>query len=319
MVFFSQISSAIAGNKEASFQVPTFSLKQEEDIVLSTSTKTTMPVAKPTVHVETVPVPVTKSSVLVETVPLPVPVTKSSVLVETVPLPVPVKTIEKAVVPKTLPTSQDVKSVTKKPTHGMDPISIGMAARDPMYEIATKQVKQTLEAEEAQRLEGLLDSLYKSESGRSRGWVKTHLTTFLLPRAASGSFVSAKEVFSWEQVRTDKQTSAILDFVCLAKGIRIAIWYPESKETYIWPAADKGSETPPLLHFSPSGAPIRKDSVFEDGWTLRPPVSFDHSLEKLTISELGTLAQKVGIPEPSGKKTDYIRAIGTARTKLRFV
>jgi hypothetical protein len=314
MVFFSQISAAIAANKEATFHVQSFSLKQEEDIVLPVK-------ASQTKVVEEAPVPRIQTPVEAPVPRVQTPVEAPVPRVQT-PVEAPVPRVQTPI-PKQATSSvppQETKHVTKRPTQGMDPISIGMVLRDPMYDIATKQVKQTLEAEEAQRLEGVLDALYKSESGRSRGWVKTHLTAFLLPRAASGSFVSPKEVFSWDQVRTDKQASAVLDFVCLAKGIRIAVWYPESKETYIWPAADKtSSETPPLFHFGASGSPLHKASVLEDGWTLRPPLSFDHSLEKLTITELVNLAQKLGIPEPSGKKTDYIRAIGTARTKIRFV
>jgi hypothetical protein len=128
-------------------------------------------------------------------------------------------------------------------------------------------------------------------------------------------------VFSWDDLRANKKTSAILDFVCLAKEIRVAIWYEDTREVFVWPAADSSKQRslPPLFHFSSSGSPLRKESVLEEGWTLRPPHSVEHSLEKLTIGELAEVAQKLGIPEPSGKKADYIKQIGSERTKLRFV
>jgi hypothetical protein len=331
MVFFSQIQSAVAENKEAAFHVSSFSLKGQQDVdIPSLQTKGDIPVPTRSIKVQTV----------VDSIELP-PMPTRSVTVHTIdpPLereidlgkpgvrpglspPKPTQSVQSLRIDSDTsviePSTQ--RAVSSQAKKGMDPISIGMSLRDPMYEIATKQVKQTLEAEETQRLESQLDGLYKSESGRSRGWVKTHLTAFLLPRAASGSFVSAKEVFSWEDLQSNKKHSAIFDFVCLAKGIRVAVWYENTKEVFVWPAADSTQQrgAPPLFHFSTSGSPLRKQSVLEEGWTLRPPFSVEHSLEKLTIGELAELAQKLGIPEPSGKKADYIKQIASERTKLRF-
>jgi hypothetical protein len=204
----------------------------------------------------------------------------------------------------------------------LDPICIGISVRDPMYEIATAAVKQSIECEEARVLESKLDQLYKTESGRSRGWTKTHLTSFIVPRAAAGSKVAPKLAFQWASLRTDKQTSAALDFVCLAKGIRLAVWFEDTREIGIWPAADHssaGSGCPPLFHISGSGQSVGTPrTVFVDGWTIRAALSVENSLEKLSLAELDNLAEQIGITSLTGKKPDRIRAIASHRTIQRL-
>jgi len=318
MVFYSQITSAISENKEGGFQVVSFSLSHAETVDAKPVVTTPEPTPLPTKHVVSTevlpPKPMEVPKKAVEVPPKPLEVPKKALEVPPKPLVAPKKAIE---VPKV------AEAPPKKTSgRGMDPIAIAMTQQDPMYDIATPHIKQSLECAEAQRLEGMLDALYKSESGRSRGWVKTHLTSFLLPRAASGASVPPKEVFSWDNLRTDKQPSACLDFVCLAKGIRVAVWYEDTKEVFLWPAADATDAakrgTPTLYHMTPHGTPLRKETVLEAGWTLRPPLSVEHSLEKLTLTELQDLAKKLGIPELHGKKTDCIKQIASERTKQRF-
>jgi hypothetical protein len=202
----------------------------------------------------------------------------------------------------------------RKERGALDPICIGIEARDAMYAIATSNVKQSIECEEARILEGKLDELYKSQNGRSRGWVKTALTEFIVPRAAAGGRVPQKQIFDWSAIWTDKKASAALDFVCLAKGIRLAVWH--DKTVGIWPAADSATN-PPLFHVSSGGVPLHKKTVFEDGWALRAPLSVEHALEKLSISELDTLSEKMGVTL-SGKKSDRVRTLASARMRLRF-
>lgn len=199
-------------------------------------------------------------------------------------------------------------------TRFMDPICLAIERTDPMYSIATRNVQQSLECEEARRLEARIGELYKEESGRSRGWVKTKLEAFFLPRAAVGSRVQAKDAFAWDKIWTDKEASAILDFVCLAKGIRLAVWKDETI-VGLWPAADasKSNGQLPLIHVGSVGnRDIRKANLIA-------PMSVEHGLEKLSLDELDGLAEKMGITIPSGKKAEKVRALASARMNMRIV
>lgn len=205
-----------------------------------------------------------------------------------------------------------------------DPICIGICLRDPMYDIASQHVKQTIEVEESRILEQKIGELYKNESGRSRGWVKSALDTFFQPRSASGGSLPAKQAFVWSSIFTDKSVSALLDFLCLAKGVQLAVWNQAEHCVGIWPAADsrdESSKKPILLHYSAEGAPMpHKTSVFETGWSLRAALSVEHSLEKLTLDELASVAQKIGMNAEglAKKKADRVRQIASEQTRLRL-
>jgi hypothetical protein len=204
----------------------------------------------------------------------------------------------------------------------MDPICIGIESRDAMYSMASSNVRQSIECEEARAIEGLLAELYKSESGRSRGWTKTKLEEFLVPRAAVGGRIAAKQAFDWSKIWSEKTESAILDFLCLAKGIRVAVWNTVQNTVGVWPAADRTSstKTPTLYHVSLNGAPISNRSLNDVlAANVIAPLSVEHSLEKLSIGELDDLAGRLGMTTPLiGKKTDKVRAIATFRTKQRL-
>lgn len=203
----------------------------------------------------------------------------------------------------------------------IDPLCIGITQRDPMYAIATPAVKKSIEAEEARILEAKLSDLYKCEAGRSRGWVKTHIEAFLIPRAASGSqFVGSNTGFEWSKIWTDKQTSAILDYICLAKNIRLAVWKDDVYEIGLWPAADSNQPQdtqPSLYHVTESGVFIDRPDTIE-GRCIRAPMAFEHALDKLTISELDNVGKGIGLMNLVGKKTDRVRVITTTRMTMRL-
>ena len=202
----------------------------------------------------------------------------------------------------------------------VDPICIGIETQDAMYSIANRNTQQSLECEEARRLEARISELYKEESGRSRGWVKTKLEAFFLPRAAVGARVAAKDAFAWEKIWDDKEASAILDFVCLAKGIRVAVW-KEERVIGLWPAADSskgGDKQIPLHHVGNVGMKGDVRAAIQAGWKLVAPLSVEHGLEKLTLEELDGLAEKMGITIPSGKKVEKVRALASARMTMRL-
>jgi hypothetical protein len=217
-------------------------------------------------------------------------------------------------VPETSTTNGDIQR-----TRFLDPICLAIERTDAMYSIANRNVQQTLECEEARRLEARISELYKEESGRSRGWVKTKLEAFFLPRAAVGSRVASKDAFVWEKIWTDKEASAVLDFICLAKGIRLAVWKDSEKVIGLWPAADSGKLTGsiPLINVGNVGK-CSIHGAIQQGWRIVAPLSVEKGLEKLTLDELDGLAEKMGITIPSGKKTEKVCALASARMLLRI-
>ncbi len=200
----------------------------------------------------------------------------------------------------------------------VDPLCIALEARDAMYAIANHTAKQSIEAEEARRIEGLIGKLYKEESGRSRGWVKTKLEAFMMPRAAVGSRIQPKDAFDWSKIWGDKEASAILDFICIAKGIRLAVWRDAEKVVGIWPAADQAASNPTIFHVNAQGVPVPHRDILQSAYALKAPLSVENALEKLTIDELNSVAEKLGIAEPAGKKVDKVRVLASHRMRMRF-
>ncbi len=267
--------------------------------------------------------------VVVESVKIP---TKSKVSIPTDSdsedsIPPPTRSIGKTVVPAVVPVpvatpAPSQTSLVSKfpkpetPRGSMDPICIAVEVHDPMYAIATPTVRISLECTEAQRLESLVDVLYKEQAGRSRGWTKTKLTEFLVPRAAAGSRLNPKYAFDWSAIWTQKEASALLDFVCLAKGIRLAIW-KSSHEMGLWPAADKEGMTPSLIHVGSTGAPLQPREITRDT-RIHAPISVVAGLEKLSIGELESVAEKMGITLPACKKAEKAAFLASARMRMRL-
>lgn len=325
MVLLKELRAVIAQNMNRSYMLPLCRMKQVPSVTVDSFKNITEPVqivskVQTMVHKVTHPViqkmedesgsqPVPTRALMVRSPPPPAPM----VLSPPTPAPAPAPPA-----PAQAPTP--VEPVNRRGSP-VDPIAIGISLRDPMYAIATPAVKQSIQAEEARLLEAKLAELYKSESGRSRGWVKTHLEAFLVPRAANGSQNHGKAVFDWSQLWTDKQTSATLDYICAAKDIRLAVWNEATHEIGLWPAADstKPRDGPtPLLHVTAQG--VERPAAPMEGWKLRAPLSVEHALEKLTLAELESVATNIGLTpsELTGKKADRVRTIATARMALRL-
>ena len=197
-----------------------------------------------------------------------------------------------------------------------------------------------MECDEARRLEDLLPSLYKSEGGRTRGWTLSGLEPMIKPRCASGADLKelqrAKAPFDW--TLEDKGSAAFLDFICVAQQIRVALWYPSTKTIVIYPAADECrslSEKKPLFHVEEGGVPKEMDmegKAFLDyadsnGWSITPPPSVLKSLGHLTVPELESVSQRLGMhimspmsPPEGGKrsKQDHVKAIGAFKVRQRL-
>lgn len=199
-----------------------------------------------------------------------------------------------------------------------------------MYAIANANARLSIECEEARRIEGRLADLYKNESGRSRGWVKCKLEAFLQPRATQGGRCrgAGAATFDWAAIWTDKEVSATLDFLCLAKGIRLAVWNDATRTVGLWPAADassdsRGTITIPLYHCTATGVMLHADREARTlpppaGWSLVAPLSVEHGLEKLTLGDLESLAERMSLVLPAGKKQDKVRFLASARMRMRI-
>jgi hypothetical protein len=191
-----------------------------------------------------------------------------------------------------------------------------------------------MEKEEAIRLEALIPTIYSKEGGRSRGWTKKMLEKNLRARASIGGDLfelrRAKVEFTWADLFTSKEVSALFDFICLAKEIRCIVW-KDSFHFGLWPAADPAilAKEPRLLHISLEGearlarGPESIQDVFtwvdrtpSVGWT--PALSCLSILSSKTVPELAADAAEIGITV-EGKKSEQIVQIAAARRRRQCV
>jgi hypothetical protein len=254
-----------------------------------------------------------------------------------VPTPVHAPAIVVAAADKPTNTVHYAPVVPKDSKDSKDPVAIGMSLRDQLYLVASPAVKQRMECEEAQRLETLMRNIYTSQGGRSRGWTLAGLETFLKPRCASGGNLQqlkrAKQAFAWDQVLEDKNTSAFLDFICVAQRIRVAVWSDGDKSVTVFPAADSSiveegaSATIPLYHVYSNGS-VKSEPIDSKalpplcaamGYAYLPPPSVMKSLAHLSLGELDALAEKLGLSELTGPKAQRVVSIAVWKLKQRLL
>ena len=278
-----------------------------------------------------------------------IPTQSASALIHVpVPVPVPVPVSAHVPVPAPVPVLIHPDPIKEPVTakYVVDPIIIGMKYADPLYVGAPDHTQRAIECEEAQRLEAKIDSLYKSESGRSRGWTKVGIESMIKPRCASGGDLReldrAKKPFIWSVVAEDKLMSAFLDFVCIAKGIRVAVWFSETQRIIVYPATDATTVVSPrdesdtvvatralgeIYHVTSTGHPrygmSTPGSLLEfcslKNWKLLPPHSVIHTLSGLTLAELESVATQLGLTDelPRGK-TERVEAIAAYKLRKRL-
>ena len=212
----------------------------------------------------------------------------------------------------------------------LDLLSIGIS--DPLYNRAPRNTAREIEKEEAIRLEAMIPLLYGKEGGRSRGWTKKLLETHLRTRASIGG-----DLFELQKVKlginannlfTCKETSALFDFLCLAKGIRCVVW-KDPLHFGLWPAAEPAilSKEPSLIHTSvnemgelrlANGCDTIEDLfAWVDrtsgvGWT--PALSCLSILSTNTLDELKRAADAIELVVV-GKKSEQIVQIAAARRR----
>ena len=227
-------------------------------------------------------------------------------------------------------SKSDLPRITKQT---LDPIVLAIERTEPLYVGAPYNNKHAIEVAEAVTLEAKLADLYKSESGRSRGWTKTALDLWIKPRCASGGNLKeldkAKAGFAWQLLMDDKAQSSFLDFVCVAKHIRVAVWFEETKTVLVYPAADATTDVGvdlPLYHMSSMGhvciGPNSGKELFEictkNGYTALPPLSVMGSLSGLKLDELENVGKQLGMATVEGKKVERIAAIASYKLRMRL-
>lgn len=231
---------------------------------------------------------------------------------------------------------QDTPNIKEPVTQNyeVDPIVIGIEERDILYTGVSKRGKHQMECEEAQNLEGMLSDLYKSQGGRSRGWTKSGLDLMIKPRCASGGNIKeldrAKQAFTWQLVGDNKEHSAFLDFVCVAKKIRIAVWFTEEKRILVYPAADYAGVEEishyPLYHVDSKGHIRRGFNKGSDlvnfcdsnKYVMLPPISVMNSLSKLSMDELESVSEKLGMTGVDGKKSERVAKVAMYKLHQRL-
>lgn len=106
-----------------------------------------------------------------------------------------------------------------------DAVSLFLWISDPLFRTAVAGVRRTMEMEVASALLMANEKEWKARGGRHRGWVRKHLEEDLRGRSAGAD--PAPDF--WEQVRTNKRAALLLDFVCVVRGVRVALWWPSHK------------------------------------------------------------------------------------------
>jgi len=95
--------------------------------------------------------------------------------------------------------------------------------RDPLYRSATDSVRSLMEMEEAATLLHSIDDAWKVHSGR---WVRKHLEEELRSRAAG----AAPAPDAWDAVRQQKRVAQLVDYVCVQRGFRLALWSTDKNQ-----------------------------------------------------------------------------------------
>lgn len=112
-----------------------------------------------------------------------------------------------------------------------DGVSLSLWIRDPLYRIAAPNIRRSMEMEEASFVLHESETAWKLHNGKVRGWVRKHLEEDLRSRAGGGEPAND----TWETVRTTKRASLLLDYICVVRGLRVALWWPDHKAVTVLP------------------------------------------------------------------------------------
>ena len=120
-----------------------------------------------------------------------------------------------------------------------DAVAMVLWITDPMYRNAVAGVRRTMEMETAGAMQIAIDKEWRARGGRHRGWVRKHLEEDLRGRSAGAD--PAPDF--WELVRTNKRAALLLDYVCVVRGVRIALWWPTQKKVTTVPLSGVSPDT----------------------------------------------------------------------------
>ena len=146
-----------------------------------------------------------------------------------------------------------------------DGISMALWIRDPLYRAATASMRRTMEAEEATALLNVSETAWREHNGRVRGWVRKHLEEDLRGRSSAGE--PAPDF--WETVRTQRRAALLLDYVCVMRSLRVAIWWPDHKTVTVVPAAGGVDASAPIVQLNATSGRILLGSG-STGFTVGP-------------------------------------------------
>ena len=199
-----------------------------------------------------------------------------------------------------------------------DAVSFALWVRDPLYRVAAPAIRRSMEMEEASWLLHSSEAAWKQHNGRSRSWIRKHLEEDLRLRAGGGD--PAPD--AWENIRTTKRAALLLDYVCIMRSLRVALWWPDQKAVTVVPLS--GSQAPGVVQLNClSGrilvGPIGEFQVNSATWpnllmkaptdfTWFPPASAP-SIGAQTVAQIHDRLQPMS-PDPA----NYVRTGG--RTAL---
>jgi len=115
----------------------------------------------------------------------------------------------------------------------LDGVSLSLWILDPMYRAASPPIRRSMEMEEASFLLHSSESAWKEHNGRVRGWVRKHLEEDLRLRAGGGE--PAPD--AWEAIRGTKRGALLMDYICVLRSLRVALWWPDHKAVTVIPAS----------------------------------------------------------------------------------
>lgn len=180
-------------------------------------------------------------------------------------------------------------------------VALALWVHDPLYRTATPAVQCAMEADETTSLLTGCDAAWRAHGGRARGWVRKHLEEELRGHAE----------FTWASMRTSRRRAHLLDYICVVKNIRVALWWPDHKSMTVFPVAggvtnasiiqlncaSKRVLVGPQGHCMPSRDwPTMTSQVKGFTWTPPPTVS-----NSLTVPQLQDALRAADAPMPMTK------------------
>lgn len=191
-----------------------------------------------------------------------------------------------------------------------DIVSLVLWVSDPLYRTATATAQRLMEKEEAAALLHASEAEWKRLGGRTRGWVRSHLEEDLRDRAAGAD----PKTDAWSSLRDTKRAANLVDYICIVRGLRVALWWPESKMATVFPMTG-GSQTQGIVQLNadtgrillnPTGYRVDGPSwpsvlTAAKGFTWSPPPNAP-SVGSQKVSQIREKLDALGLKNVEGTK-----------------